>query len=598
VTLPATPRSHQRVRVGTEMPRKRTSGGEKFCFVLMPFSAEFDAVYESAIRPGVASSGHFSCSRADDVFGPRPIMADVWRSIQRADLVLADLTGRNPNVLYELGLAHAIQKPAILISQSMDDVPFDLRGIRCLVYRSDRHLRDDLKERLAAAIREYLLDSEDSSERLTDYIVFSPVTGTSLKEPAQEEIVDIDDPDPAKQLNALRSLKDASRTFSPDQPISPSIALSVAKHLDSSHPEVQIAAIECLGRLKAKAYAHKLYPLIELPNPVVQIAAIEAITNLHDRNAEDILIRVLDSKPKHSVKKQIVEALSRVGYELSTAYFSKTLSDVPNNANQEGVGIAIEVLCGIDTFESLSSVLSIGLSRLNVANKSLLAKGLGEAELLWFHQDTVAEILDHLIEDTDPTVRGAALAAWCIRSNSEWGGELPRQAFWEKVRASDKRTIRALFAGLVTYDNPFVNGEGRELVNVGERMPDLGSQVVYYLSQIGGPEASAFMKKWFPQERLWVLGYFARFPSFDAEAECKMEVRGESDINRKFLAMVCLARLGSRDAADNVRKIVGKESLHHWVRKYALPVLRNLAGDAGPGSRRSLNKLIGEIESE
>ena len=49
-------------------------------------------------------------------------------------MMLADLTGKNANVLYELGLAHAIDKPVVLLSQSMDDVPFDLRALRVITY--------------------------------------------------------------------------------------------------------------------------------------------------------------------------------------------------------------------------------------------------------------------------------------------------------------------------------------------------------------------------------------------------------------------------------------------------------------------------------
>ncbi|NTU74475.1 hypothetical protein HGB07_10215, partial [Candidatus Roizmanbacteria bacterium] len=69
----------------------------------------------------------------------------------------ADLTGKNPNVFYELGLAHALAKPAILIAESMDDVPFDLQSLRHLVY--DKNLPrwgDDLQERITKAIKEVL----------------------------------------------------------------------------------------------------------------------------------------------------------------------------------------------------------------------------------------------------------------------------------------------------------------------------------------------------------------------------------------------------------------------------------------------------------
>jgi hypothetical protein len=61
-------------------------------------------------------------------------MQDVWLYINQAGIIIGDLTTRNPNVFYEVGLAHAIGKKVILITQNMDDVPFDLRALRCIVY--------------------------------------------------------------------------------------------------------------------------------------------------------------------------------------------------------------------------------------------------------------------------------------------------------------------------------------------------------------------------------------------------------------------------------------------------------------------------------
>jgi len=151
---------------------KKSAISDKTCFVVMPFDLAFDAIYENAILAAIDPIPHLSCVRADDIYGPRPIMADVWRSIQNADIVVADLTGKNPNVLYELGLAHATQKPVVLIAQSMEDIPFDLRAIRCLVYQGDRNSRDVLKQQLTKAVSEYLRDAETASpELLAQYVV-------------------------------------------------------------------------------------------------------------------------------------------------------------------------------------------------------------------------------------------------------------------------------------------------------------------------------------------------------------------------------------------------------------------------------------------
>ena len=61
-------------------------------------------------------------------------MRDIWSAIHAARVVVADCTGRNPNVFYEIGLAHAIGRQTILIAQSLRDVPFDLRSLRVIIY--------------------------------------------------------------------------------------------------------------------------------------------------------------------------------------------------------------------------------------------------------------------------------------------------------------------------------------------------------------------------------------------------------------------------------------------------------------------------------
>lgn len=61
-------------------------------------------------------------------------MRQVWDAIRKADAVVADLTENNPNVLYETGMAHALGKEAVLITQGVNTLPFDLRALRCVPY--------------------------------------------------------------------------------------------------------------------------------------------------------------------------------------------------------------------------------------------------------------------------------------------------------------------------------------------------------------------------------------------------------------------------------------------------------------------------------
>jgi len=105
----------------------------KQAFVLMPFCDPYDRYYPAVYKPGLEAAGYI-VKRGDDLSLPQPIIRDIQGSIVDADLILSDLSGRNPNVFYELGLAHAIGKPVILVCDKIDDVPFDLRHIRVITY--------------------------------------------------------------------------------------------------------------------------------------------------------------------------------------------------------------------------------------------------------------------------------------------------------------------------------------------------------------------------------------------------------------------------------------------------------------------------------
>lgn len=102
-------------------------------FVLMPFTEALKPVYEDHIVKHVKRLG-LSISRADDFFTAHAVMQDIWTAVCASRILIADCTGKNPNVFYEIGLAHVLGKPVILITQNSEDVPFDLRHIRYILY--------------------------------------------------------------------------------------------------------------------------------------------------------------------------------------------------------------------------------------------------------------------------------------------------------------------------------------------------------------------------------------------------------------------------------------------------------------------------------
>ena len=118
-------------------------------FTLSPFGEPYDTIYHDHIKPSVESIDGLRCLRADDIYNNRPIIEDIWQFTNESRILIAELTGRNANVFYETGIAHTVGKEVILITQSMDDVPFDLRHLRCIVYeytpRGINTLEDNLK---------------------------------------------------------------------------------------------------------------------------------------------------------------------------------------------------------------------------------------------------------------------------------------------------------------------------------------------------------------------------------------------------------------------------------------------------------------------
>lgn len=150
------------------------------CFVISPFSTWHDRYYEEVYCPAVEEAG-LQPARADDLFLPSAIVNDIWNYVTTAKAMLADLTGKNPNVFYELGLAHAVGKPVVLITQSLDDVPFDLRQLRVIPY----DIRDpQWAEVLRKAITQYLREVLEAPEQaiLTPFLREHPSNQPSVPE--------------------------------------------------------------------------------------------------------------------------------------------------------------------------------------------------------------------------------------------------------------------------------------------------------------------------------------------------------------------------------------------------------------------------------
>ncbi len=103
------------------------------CFVMMPFGVWFDRYYQEIYISAIKEAG-LEPRRADELFSTGSVVEQIWEEIGKSRVLLADLTDKNANVFYELGLAHAARKPVVFTAGKVDDVPFDLRHLRVIIY--------------------------------------------------------------------------------------------------------------------------------------------------------------------------------------------------------------------------------------------------------------------------------------------------------------------------------------------------------------------------------------------------------------------------------------------------------------------------------
>jgi hypothetical protein len=128
------------------------------CFVMMPFALPLGEYYIKIFEPAIIKSGLKPMRADDEIFGTGKIIDQIWKGINSSKVLIAELTSRNPNVFYELGIAHALKKPVVLISENEKDVPFDLQHVRVIYYDKNdpfwgQKLIDKIAENILSAVK-------------------------------------------------------------------------------------------------------------------------------------------------------------------------------------------------------------------------------------------------------------------------------------------------------------------------------------------------------------------------------------------------------------------------------------------------------------
>ncbi|EOF5329460.1 hypothetical protein ACK1L0_004378 [Salmonella enterica] len=147
----------------------------KTCFIIMPIAdnpnyepGHFNRVYEYLIKPACAKAGYEPC-RADDSKASHMIMIDILKKIMDCDMAICDLSSKNANVFYELGLRQAFNKKTILITDGRDKPPFDITGFRYVQYTPSLRV-DNVKSEISQ-VAEMLYETEAAPEDDVNSIV-------------------------------------------------------------------------------------------------------------------------------------------------------------------------------------------------------------------------------------------------------------------------------------------------------------------------------------------------------------------------------------------------------------------------------------------
>lgn len=157
---------------------------KKFAFVLMPFSKKFNDIYSFGIKGACEEIGVY-CERVDEQIFSESILERVYNQINKADIIIADMSEKNPNVFYETGYAHALNKNVILLTKRAEDIPFDLQHYPHIIY-SDQII--DLKQQLVRRLN-YFTSSESSQQVNVFESIDIIVNGINIKDIKKLQII-------------------------------------------------------------------------------------------------------------------------------------------------------------------------------------------------------------------------------------------------------------------------------------------------------------------------------------------------------------------------------------------------------------------------
>ncbi len=133
--------------------------------VFMPYEPQFKQLVKDVIRPALDDHG-IAMRLASDELTPRPILSVVWNCIRTSEVIIADATGKNENVMFELGLCFALHRFPIILARNQKDLPVNLMALKTVEYRFSKQGRKRLRKTLSDTIRAFLAEARSSQSEI------------------------------------------------------------------------------------------------------------------------------------------------------------------------------------------------------------------------------------------------------------------------------------------------------------------------------------------------------------------------------------------------------------------------------------------------
>ena len=238
------------------------------CFVIMPISSQqnyeeghFSLVYEDIIKPAIESSGLISV-RADETKNTNLIQLDILRNVIESPMAVCDMSSKNPNVFYELGMRQAFDLPTVLIKDEITEAPFDINGLRYVTYKKDMKHRDVklAVQELTETIKDTYSKREDKAE------INSLIRLMDLADPAKINQVELTEEARYEKLNELH-LKEITNSID----VLRSTQIAMLNRLEDKFGFMSEPRHNSFTTGESSLYRRDLTPSKSLTNPIEQL---------------------------------------------------------------------------------------------------------------------------------------------------------------------------------------------------------------------------------------------------------------------------------------------------------------------------------------